>query len=132
MKKMKKQGGFTLVEMLIVVAIIAILVAISIPLVNAALERARDATDQANMRSAAALAQINYLAENKSGTYYYQVDETNGSQGTLLDPATGGVAPTGAYEAKCTHAGTATCHADKYIKITVNADGEVTCTWSAD
>ena len=32
--KLKKQGGFTLIEMLIVVAIIAILIAISIPLVD--------------------------------------------------------------------------------------------------
>ena len=30
--KLKKQGGFTLIEMLIVVAIIAILIAVSIPL----------------------------------------------------------------------------------------------------
>ena len=50
-KKLKKTGGFTLIEMLIVVAIIAILVAVSIPMVNSNLEKARKATDSANERA---------------------------------------------------------------------------------
>ena len=45
-RKLSKKSGFTLVEMLIVVAIIAILIAVSIPLVSQALEKARDATDR--------------------------------------------------------------------------------------
>ena len=49
MKKNKK--GFTLAELLIVVAIIAVLVAISIPIFNSQLEKAREATDAANIRS---------------------------------------------------------------------------------
>ena len=44
--------GFTLAELLIVVAIIAVLVAIAIPIFTAQLEKARDATDEANIRSA--------------------------------------------------------------------------------
>ena len=62
-EKLNKNGGFTLVEMLIVVAIIAILVAVSIPIVNNALDRARHATDQANERSAKAEIMIRYLSE---------------------------------------------------------------------
>ncbi len=46
--KLKKQGGFTLVEMLIVVASIAILIAISIPMVTSSLDEAKKATDDAN------------------------------------------------------------------------------------
>ena len=55
---MKKNNnkGFTLMEMLIVVAIIAILIAIAIPTFSGALEKAREATDMANLR--AAYAQI--------------------------------------------------------------------------
>ena len=44
--------GFTLMEMLIVVAIIAVLIAIAIPVFGAQLEKAREATDAANIRGA--------------------------------------------------------------------------------
>lgn len=43
--------GFTLAELLIVVAIIAVLVAISIPIFGTQLERSREAVDAANIRS---------------------------------------------------------------------------------
>lgn len=52
MKKLKNSKGFTLMEMLIVVAIIAVLVAIAIPTFTNQLEKAREATDMANLRSA--------------------------------------------------------------------------------
>ncbi len=55
MKKINNKKGFTLAELLIVVAIIAVLVAISIPIFTAQLEKAREATDEANIRSAYAL-----------------------------------------------------------------------------
>ena len=53
--------GFTLMEMLIVIAIIAILIAIAIPIFTAQLENARDSTSIANIRSAYAEAQAAYL-----------------------------------------------------------------------
>lgn len=51
MKKNNKKG-FTLAELLIVVAIIAVLVAIAIPIFTTQLEKSREATDAANIRSA--------------------------------------------------------------------------------
>lgn len=62
-KKLGKTGGFTLIEMLIVVAIIAILIAVSIPLIQSSMEKARDATDQANERAAKAEASLVYLMD---------------------------------------------------------------------
>ena len=61
MKKFKNNKGFTLMEMLIVVAIIAILVAIAIPSFTTQLEKAREAADIANIRSAYAEAMVKYL-----------------------------------------------------------------------
>jgi prepilin-type N-terminal cleavage/methylation domain-containing protein len=58
---MKDRKGFTLAELLIVVAIIGVLAAISIPIFSTQLEKARDATSVANLRSAYAEAQAEYL-----------------------------------------------------------------------
>ena len=77
MRKMKNSKGFTLMEMLIVVAIIAVLIAIAIPTFNASLNRARVATDQANIRSGYASFMADILANEKfdtNATYYLQKD----------------------------------------------------------
>ena len=50
-KKLSKKKGFTLMEMMIVVAIIAILIAIIIPTFTSALARAHAAADEANLRA---------------------------------------------------------------------------------
>lgn len=62
-KMMKNRKGFTLMEMLIVVAIIAILVIIAIPTFNSALAKSRAATDVANIRSGYAAAQVEAMTE---------------------------------------------------------------------
>lgn len=63
--KMNKKG-FTLIEMLVVIAIIAILVAIVIPTVSNATEKAKQATDLANIRSLVAQYQIDNLNGNEN------------------------------------------------------------------
>lgn len=59
----KNNKGFTLMEMLIVVAIIAVLVAIAIPTFTSALEKSREATDAANLRAAYAEVTVAALTE---------------------------------------------------------------------
>ena len=44
--------GFTLMELLIVIAIISVLVAIAIPMFSSQLEKSREVTDLANVRAA--------------------------------------------------------------------------------
>ena len=61
----RREAGFTLSELLIVVAIIAVLVAIAIPVFSAQLHKACVATDWANVRGYYAELQSNYLETGK-------------------------------------------------------------------
>lgn len=54
---MRLNKGFTLIEMLVVIAIIAVLISIIIPTVSSATDKAEAATDAANLR--AILGQLN-------------------------------------------------------------------------
>ncbi len=125
-EKFRKNEGFTLVEMLIVVAIIAILIAVSIPMVASSLEKSRHAVDQANVRDAIALASIEYLTDenvSKSTTpkeYTYVVDSTT-HQGTLEDTGT-------AVTAQCACTGKVT----EGLKVKVNKEGKVATNWKID
>ena len=59
---MKRQKGFTLVELLIVVVIIGILVSISIPIFTAQMHKAEVAADWANLRAYYAEIQADYMS----------------------------------------------------------------------
>ena len=78
----KNKKGFTLAELLIVVAIIAVLVAISIPIFSSQLEKSRKAVDLANVRSAKAAAVAEYMNTDmtESRTYYFDA-----ATGTVKD-----------------------------------------------
>lgn len=93
----KDKHGFTLAELLIVVAIIGVLVAISIPIFTSQLEKAREATDLANIRSAYAECSAAVLTGDSSDGVKY-------------------TAP----------AGTAAGSATKTVKLTQKTEGWVT------
>ena len=121
-----RRKGFTLAELLIVVAIVGILVAVSIPIFSSQLEKSREATDLANMRAAKALAvatyydimtnsdkpaEINGLAKggnDGAGGSYYQ---------GFYDPATGKFSktPNNKLKGKGTSQDTGTDYDGKYF-----------------
>lgn len=133
-EKFRNKKGFTLIEMLIVVAIIAILIAVSIPLVGSALEKARDATDQANERAAKAEAAIVYLgvadeALPTTGTFWY-----NAKDGKLIDSTATGATKPAAY-GQCTKKHdtgsyiTTGAHTDQIIQVVISDDGAMAISW---
>lgn len=115
MKKKLNKKGFTLAELLVVVAILAILVAVSIPIFTSQLNKARESTDAANERAAKAAVTSEFLIENMTAGESCYYDAANG---TLVDTK-----PTTGY-------GQTTAHKNKVIKVTVaDAQGKLTIAW---
>ena len=82
---MNRKKGFTLAELLIVVAIIGVLVAVSVPVFTAQRRKAVDAVNKANIRAAKAMAltafyddKTNYVG-NIHGTKMAYFKYTDGS-----------------------------------------------------
>lgn len=93
---MRKNSGFTLAELLIVVVIIAVLVGIIIPIFNVQLEQAREASDAANIRSQYAETMSEaitsdknitgnkiHLSQKKSGWQTQQIRDSLSSLGVI-------------------------------------------------
>lgn len=116
-KLMKNKKGFTLMEMLIVIAIIVILVAIAVPTFTSQLGNANNAANEANMRAAKAQAAATYLADTAeyANTVLY-FDAVDGTVKTVDEADE--ITPYG----KGNHDG-------KIIKVTINGDGVVEAEW---
>lgn len=137
-RKVQDNKGFTLAELLIVVAIIAVLVAVSIPIFTAKLEKSRESTDLANLRAAKAAAVSSYLAGEKVGTLKYGKDVItvyyDADKGVLTETK-----PTVGYGKGTAEVGDATNTSlgytpdtectDLVIKVVVAKNGEVTLSW---
>lgn len=141
-EKFRKNEGFTMVELLIVVAIIGILAAVSIPLFSNALEKARHGVDAANIRSAVSMANAEAVVQADPATYFgedgkvydYIVDNVGDHQAELVPEATGNAGA----KMQCSEA-TSTTPTLK-VKIAYDADGGdklidkivVTTNWVVD
>ncbi len=92
---MRRQSGFTLMEMLVSVAIIAILTAVAIPVFSGSLEGSREAACSANRRSLKGLLSVAWMVEGRSGydqEITYHLAEYACPSGGTLTPALDGAA----------------------------------------
>ena len=120
LKKLQSKKGFTLMEMLIVVAIIAVLVAIAIPVFNGALTKSKEAAAVATVRASYAEWQTAMLTENTKAP---------ADKGAFLKGPTGNDTLTLNYPDKLTVTnGTITYTASK-LTDAANADSK-TFTWT--
>src|SRR5215203_4280922 len=86
MRQAARTNAFTLIELLIVIAVIAILVAIILPTVGKAREAANRATCLSNLRQLA-ISINGYLADNK--TRFPEASSTNAYYSPLAPRSTG-------------------------------------------
>lgn len=75
-RKIKSAKGFTLAELLIVVAIIAVLVAIGIPIFTSQLEKSREAVDLSDVRSAYAEVMMAAITGDTVAIYTKDASQT--------------------------------------------------------
>lgn len=117
-KKRKSRKGFTLMEMLIVVAIIAVLVAIAIPVFSAQLNTAKERVDAANLRSATSMAVTDYLSNSRSGSItYVALDSGNDTMAVAIKDSED--------DTKKYYSSQATVNQNKNIKVVISDGGKV-------
>ena len=91
LNKIKEKKGFTLAELLIVVAIIAVLVAIAIPVFMGQLEKSRESTDLANIRAAYAEVMAKALEESNTDVSATVSEKQTVAGWVTADPVVAGV-----------------------------------------
>ncbi len=140
MKIFRRKKGFTLAELLIVLAIIAVLTAIAVPLFSTQIDKAREAVDEANARSASSMAEAHYLMNHIDETgpiiYYFKIEGNNLVIAGHSAPSTSSAGYEDA-EKDCKLGGAASASEDfaqskkysgKPLTVTVE-DGKITNSW---
>lgn len=129
--KAHRKAGFTLMEMLIVVAIIAVLVAIAVPVFINQMDKAKAAVDMQNVRSAKSVATAQYMMSTpqKAMTYYFDAASGNVTSDTTAAASIKGYGKSAAEVEGAEGIPNKNGKAN-ILMVTVAADGSCTAGWS--
>lgn len=132
-KAKENKKGFTLAELLIVVAIIAVLVAVSIPIFTGQLEKARQATTAANLRSAyaeAAAAVLTYDGKTTTGSAKVTPNTSSGTTTYSVEVTGVDIESTSVGDASLpfTNSATLTKGKDQKATFSITEEGKATLT----
>ena len=128
------EKGFTLLELLIVIALIGTLVSIAVPAFGGKINEAKITTDQANVRNAQAAAIAQYMAAGGAGsrTYYFNA----GTGMAQEDPASPAISGYGQYDKNdkadvIGASGTPNQGGEAgYVKVAISDNGSVSMSWA--
>lgn len=121
---MRMKKGFTLVEMLVVIAIIAVLVSIVVPAVSGAVLKASAAANAANLRAVQSTVQTDYMANPEK---YGNALITKADDGVLLF---GEQVSFDAPVAKAVSAGSMNVPAGTQMMVRIQQDSSVVATYA--
>lgn len=84
MKKVNNKKGFTLAELLVVVAILAVLIAIAVPIFGGALDNASQTARDANSRAIRSAAMVKIMTDDiAKGTWGWSASANVDSEGNV-------------------------------------------------
>ena len=123
---MRNKRGFTLAELLVVVAVIAVLVGISIPIFTSQLEKSRESTDLANVRAAYAEVMAEAIEKENPKPITVNLKQKQNNWQSSLPITIGGVT----YNGKSSANWSGIPMSNGTCKVSYNKDNGIYFRWS--
>ena len=145
MRSLTSRGGFTLVELMIVVIVVGVLAAVAIPMYQLAAERSKATEAKAGLGAVRSAMRI-YFAEHRTyahasfiddavvtvgGILTFQANDLEGRYFSTACYTFDGAPGAAAYTIECDGSASTAPQASEisHMTLTIDEDGEITQTW---